>query len=77
MRSIDGRFTLIFNGEIYNYRALRAELIARGHRFATQSDTEVIIETFRAYGAAGFARLRGMYALALHDAEDGRPEADG
>jgi asparagine synthase (glutamine-hydrolysing) len=68
MESHDGRFTIVFNGEIYNYREIRDALLRRGHQFRTQSDTEVIVEQFRAYGYAGFSQLRGMYAFALWDA---------
>lgn len=59
--------TISFNGEIYNYRALRKELIARGIRFRTESDTEVILALYRLDGMQGWARLRGMYAFALWD----------
>jgi asparagine synthase (glutamine-hydrolysing) len=68
MHSADGAFSIIFNGEIYNYRELRSLLSGRGHGFRTHSDTEVIIELYRAYGLQGLARLRGMYAFAMWDA---------
>lgn len=58
---------IVFNGEIYNYRALRAELEARGERFVTQSDTEVILRLYARDGVAMLPRLRGMFALALWD----------
>ncbi|MCC7394374.1 MAG: asparagine synthase (glutamine-hydrolyzing) [Sphingomonadaceae bacterium] len=67
MHDGDGR-TIVFNGEIYNYRALRAELQALGHGFRTQSDTEVILRGFAQWGDAIFARLRGMFAIGLWDA---------
>jgi len=70
MTSHDGRFTIIFNGEIYNYKALRQELLSLGHHFATHSDTEVILEIYRKYGRAGFSRLRGMFAFALWDKDN-------
>jgi asparagine synthase (glutamine-hydrolysing) len=70
MSSHDERFTIIFNGEIYNYKQLRQELLNSGHHFATNSDTEVIMEIYRKYGQEGFSRLRGMYAFALWDNED-------
>ncbi|HET7342095.1 MAG TPA: asparagine synthetase B, partial [Methylomirabilota bacterium] len=66
--SEDGTATIVFNGEIYNFRALRAELTARGHRFRTQSDTEVILAAWRADGEACVERLRGMFAFAIWDA---------
>ena len=67
MHSADGAVSIVFNGEIYNYRELRAMLSGRGQRFRTHSDTEVIIELYRAFGWRGFSRLRGMYAFALWD----------
>jgi asparagine synthase (glutamine-hydrolysing) len=54
----DGKLAIIFNGEIYNYRALRSELEARGHRFQTASDTEVIMLAYREWGADSVRRLR-------------------
>jgi asparagine synthase (glutamine-hydrolysing) len=68
MRAARAPVSIVFNGEIYNYRALRRELELRGHVFRTHSDTEVILETYLAYGWQGFARMRGMYAFALWDA---------
>ena len=59
---------IVFNGEIYNFRELRAELEAAGNRFHSHSDTEVILTAYRTWGAASFDRLRGMFALALWDA---------
>jgi asparagine synthase (glutamine-hydrolysing) len=67
MSSHDGRFTVVFNGEIYNYIEIRKELLARGTRFATCSDTEVILEAWRAWGAECLRRFRGMFAFALYD----------
>jgi len=68
MRSEDGTVTLVFNGEIYNFRDLRGELQARGRRFATRSDTEVLLRAWEAYGPACVDRLRGMFAFAVWDA---------
>jgi asparagine synthase (glutamine-hydrolysing) len=67
MESEDGRLAITFNGEIYNYRALRAELEAVGARFRTTSDTEVLVHLYARYGAAMVQRLRGMFALAIWD----------
>jgi asparagine synthase (glutamine-hydrolysing) len=64
------RHHLIFNGEIYNYRELRRELEARGERFATASDTEVLLVLIAREGPAALARVRGMFALACWDAVD-------
>src|SRR5205814_8378106 len=66
--SEDGAATVVFNGEIYNFGALRAELEARGRRFRTQSDTEVILHAWAVDGEACVERLRGMFALAIWDA---------
>lgn len=66
-----GDVAVSFNGEIYNYRELRRELEARGVRFTTTSDTEVLLEAYRAWGTAAFDRLEGMWALALIDRHNG------
>lgn len=62
-----GRFTAVFNGEIYNWRDLRRELEAHGHVFRTQSDTEVLLAGFAQWGEGVVARLRGMFAFAIWD----------
>ncbi|HET7007414.1 MAG TPA: asparagine synthase (glutamine-hydrolyzing), partial [Candidatus Binatia bacterium] len=67
MKSADGRHAITFNGEIYNYREIRDELIGIGHTFRTQSDTEVILEAYREWGKACVQRLRGMFAFAIAD----------
>jgi asparagine synthase (glutamine-hydrolysing) len=64
----DGTIQVVFNGEIYNYRELRRELEALGHRFATASDTETIAHGYEAWGEGVFARLRGMFGIAIWDA---------
>jgi asparagine synthase (glutamine-hydrolysing) len=60
---------LVYNGEIYNYRELRSELMARGHTFATTGDTEVLLAAYLEWGTACLQRLRGMFALAIWDGE--------
>ncbi len=67
MRSPDGRLTLIFNGAIYNFRALRDELAATGWAFRTHCDTEVLLAAFAHWGERCLARLRGMFAFAVWD----------
>ena len=68
MHSDDGRFTVIFNGEIFNYRELRQDLEASGGRpFRTKSDTEVILRLYEAYGNAMVSKLNGQWAIALWD----------
>ena len=63
--------TIIYNGELYNYRALRAELSASGVRFRTQSDTEVVLEAWRRWGPDALPRFRGMFAFAMFDERTG------
>lgn len=64
----DGRYTIAYNGEIYNYLELREELEELGHEFRTHSDTEVVIEAYRRWGASAVERFNGMWGLAIHDA---------
>ncbi len=63
----DGAVSIVFNGEIYNFRELRSDLEARGHRFGTASDTEVILRAWEAWGIGCLDRLRGMFAFAIWD----------
>lgn len=72
MSTEDGRVTIAFNGEIYNYRELRSELEGLGHRFETRTDTEVLLRGFVEWDTACFSRLRGMFAVALWSEPDRR-----
>src|SRR5687768_2163093 len=65
--SHDGRVWLIFNGEIFNFRALREELAREGYTFRTRSDTEVIAAAYQRWGTECFARFRGMWAMVIVD----------
>lgn len=67
MQSADGRFCLVFNGEIYNYRELRAELIEVGIRFRSDSDSEVLLAAWARWGRDCLARLEGMFVFAVYD----------
>lgn len=68
MSTADEEFSIVFNGEIYNHAALRAELQAKGHLFQTDhSDTEVLLEGYRAWGESMLDRLNGMFAFAIFD----------
>ena len=66
-----GNLTLVYNGELYNYKELRAELAGKGATFGTESDTEVVLEAWRHWGAAALPKFRGMFAFALADTATG------
>ena len=70
MLSADGRYAIVFNGEIYNFRELRQELSDRGAQFRSHSDTEVIVDLYARFGADCVSKLRGMFAFAIWDEKD-------
>jgi len=63
----NGKVWIVFNGEVYNYRSLREDLLAKGHIFKTKSDTEVIVHLYEEYGTDCVQKLRGMFAFAIWD----------
>ena len=72
MATPDGRYWIVFNGEIYNFRDLRAELEPKGYTFRSTSDTEVLLALYAEYGPKMLHRIRGMFALAIWDTRDER-----
>lgn len=70
MVSTDGRFIIVFNGEIYNYIEIRDELVSRNIKFRTQGDTEVVLEAYRYYGPDCFNLFNGMWAMAIYDIKE-------
>jgi asparagine synthase (glutamine-hydrolysing) len=72
MSDASGRFRITFNGEIYNYLELRRELQSAGHSFRTASDTEVLLEAYRAWGPQCLSRVNGMFAFGLYDTKTQR-----
>lgn len=67
LASVDGSVVVVFNGEIYNFRELRDDLVRRGHQFRTQTDTEVLVHGYEEFGAAISERLNGMFAYSIYD----------
>lgn len=72
MATADGRYLLNYNGEVYNFRELRVELEALGHRFRSRTDSEVVLNALAEWGPAALDRLNGMFALALWDRREKR-----
>ena len=69
MHSADGRFIIVFNGELYNFREIREKLKDKGAVFRSESDTEVLLEAYRIWGEKMLPLLRGMFAFALYDSQ--------
>ena len=67
MSSPDGRYTIVYNGEIYNFKTIRQELLKLGHQFRSQSDTEVLLVGYSAYGQEILQKIRGMFAFLIWD----------
>jgi len=67
----NGNLCIVFNGEIYNYQSLRADLVLAGHVFRTSSDTEVILHAYEEYGPECLLKFRGIFSIAIHDAKTG------
>jgi len=74
MTTADGRLHLVYNGEVYNFRELRQELMELGHRFQTSSDSEVVLEAYAEWGADAFRRFNGMWGLAILDERGDSPK---
>jgi asparagine synthase (glutamine-hydrolysing) len=70
MTSEDGRYVIVFNGEIYNFRDLKCELQQQGHVFCSESDTEVMLVAYRAWGESCINRFNGMFAFVIYDQGD-------
>lgn len=71
MASADGRYVIVYNGEVFNFLELRRELVALGSQFRSDSDTEVVVEAWRHWGKKMLLRFNGMWALVIHDRQSG------
>ncbi len=71
MTDSSGRFTIVYNGEVYNFAELRSELVALGHSFRSRSDTEVVLLAYVQWGTDAFRLLNGIFAFAIHDRLEG------
>ena len=67
MTESENRYVISYNGEVYNYKTLRSELMALGHHFNSQSDTEVVLRSFIQWGAKSVSKLNGMFAFVIWD----------
>src|SRR5690606_30318645 len=67
MSCMDDRIWISFNGEVYNFKTIREELVSAGYRFNTKTDTEVILKAYQAWGTDSFSKLKGMFSFALFD----------
>src|SRR5688572_31548181 len=72
MANEDGRVWIVFNGEIYNHQAIRADLERRNHRYRSRTDTETVLHAYEEYGLDCFARFNGIFALIIYDERAGR-----
>lgn len=72
MKILDGRFTIIYNGEVYNFLELRRELIKKGYQFVSHSDTEVVVNAYAEWGCDCFKHFNGIFAVAIWDNENKR-----
>jgi asparagine synthase (glutamine-hydrolysing) len=72
MSTADGRFTITYNGEVYNFKELRAELESRGVAFHSRTDTEVVLQVFACWGSDGLSRLNGIFAFGIWDSREER-----
>ncbi|MGB8329377.1 MAG: asparagine synthase (glutamine-hydrolyzing) [Polyangiales bacterium] len=72
MSSPDGRVQAVYNGEVYNFRALRTELEAKGHHFFSETDSEVVLRAYEQWGTESFERFSGMFAIAIWDGREQR-----